>query len=235
MLLAVLLLCAFLAAPVYIIYKQPAFFIRWCERRWPDVLWRVKTTEKVIALTIDDGPSEHTRELLEVLQANGASATFFIIGSHVARHKGILEEIIHAGSELANHAVYDEPSRNLLDTELRSQIEVVDEIIDNAYKSCNRQKPPKYFRPGSGFFSARMRRLVAEVGYRLVLGNVYPHDAQVPFWRVNAWHVLSMLQPGGIVICHDGRKWTVPMLKEVLPEMKKRGFKVVTVTELLEQ
>lgn len=98
-----------------------------------------------------------------------------------------------------------------------------------------RGPPAKYFRPGSGFFSNGMRALVQRLGYRLVLGDIYPHDAQVPYAWLNGRHVLSMLRPGGIIICHDRRSWTVPMLERVLPEMARRGWKAVTLTELLEQ
>jgi peptidoglycan/xylan/chitin deacetylase (PgdA/CDA1 family) len=94
--------------------------------------------------------------------------------------------------------------------------------------------PPKYFRPGSGLFNKEMRALVKRLGYRLVLGNIYPHDAQIPYWWLNARHILSMLRPGSIIICHDRRSWTVPMLKKVLPEMARKGWKVVTLSELLE-
>jgi peptidoglycan/xylan/chitin deacetylase (PgdA/CDA1 family) len=63
---------------------------------------------------------------------------------------------------------------------------------------------------------------------------VYPHDPQIAYAGVNARHVLSMVRPGSIVICHDRRAWTVPMLKKVLPELKTRGYRVETVTGLLE-
>lgn len=80
-----------------------------------------------------------------------------------------------------------------------------------------------------------MRRVLGDMGYRIVLGDVYPHDPMVSIWWVNAKHILSMLRPGGIIVCHDRREWTVPMLGYVLPEMKRRGYRVVTVTELLEE
>lgn len=93
----------------------------------------------------------------------------------------------------------------------------------------------KYYRPGSGFFSERMLTLVRKLGYRLVLGSIYPHDAQIGYAWLNARHILSMLSPGGIIICHDRRSWTPPMLRKILPEMQRRGYKAVTVSQLLEE
>ena len=88
MLFLVFVMVAFVL-PFYVIYKPPNALIRYFQRRWPDVLWHVplaKTTggEKVIALTIDDAPSEYTREILQVLEEYDAHATFFVIGGQVS-------------------------------------------------------------------------------------------------------------------------------------------------------
>lgn len=226
-----------LVAPFYCIYKPPNLLIRYFQHRWPDVLWRVSTSSKVIALTIDDGPSEYTEEITQLLKTNDATATFFIIGSQVAGHEETLHDMIRNRNELANHAMYDEPSRSLSDSTLADQIHSVQEMLQKAYAAVNvdTEPPPRYFRPGSGFFSERMRKMLGTSGYRLVLGSIYPHDPQIPFWRTNASHILSMLRPGGIVVCHDRRSWTIPMLRKVLPEIRRKGYRITTVTDLLKE
>jgi peptidoglycan/xylan/chitin deacetylase (PgdA/CDA1 family) len=209
------------------------------------VLWHVSTSEKVIALTIDDGPSAYTAEISEILRANEATATFFIIGSHVTNMKDegdkILQELIRSGNELGNHAMYDEPAYKLPDDELVSQINQVDKITRDAYGAVNgvttivddNNAFPRYYRPGHGWYHTRMRNIVNRLRYKLVIGDVYPHDPQIPFAKVNSAHILRMARPGGIIICHDGRPWTLPMLRSVLPELKRRGYRVVNVTGLL--
>ena len=245
---------AALLAPLYIVYRPPQLLIRYFAHRWPDVLWYVDLptdpttgqTPKIIALTIDDTPSTYTREILDLLSADDAHATFFVIGSQAEDVAGaeILKEAVVRGNELGNHAMHDEPSRRLSTDVLIEQIQRVDEIIERAYSNNENRDPsspsssvsatrPKYFRPGSGFFSTRLRSIVQELGYTLVLGNVYPHDAQLPFAWLNARHILSKVRPGAIVVCHDRRAWTAPMLKVVLPELRRRGYSVVSVSELL--
>lgn len=221
--------------PFYIVYKPPAILIRYFQYRWPDVLWHVSTTSKIVALTIDDGPSEYTEEIMEILKSNEDTATFFVIGSQVKGREKILQALVRNGNELGNHAMYDEPSRTLGDDALAEQIGSVEEMVHEAYAAVDVKAPGRYFRPGSGFFSARMRRVVHGLGYKLVLGSIYPHDPQISLWRVNARHILSMLRPGAIIICHDRRRWTAPMLRKVLPEIRRRGYRVVTVTQLLEE
>jgi peptidoglycan/xylan/chitin deacetylase (PgdA/CDA1 family) len=229
--IGLVVICVLLTSAL-IVYRPPAFVIRYFQRRWPDVLWEIQTPDKVIALTIDDGPFEYTSRILDVLIANGATATFFVIGSHMKGREELLRRMVREGHELGNHAMHDEPSYRLTDTELATRIREVDEMIARVYSTCKMIRPARLFRPGSGFFSSPMRRTVKTLGYRLVLGGVYPHDPQIQFWRLNAWHVRSLLRPGAIVICHD-RQWTVPMLESLLPHLRITGYRVTTVTEAL--
>ncbi|KAF2642284.1 nodulation protein nodB [Massarina eburnea CBS 473.64] len=223
-------------APFYLIYKPPSWLIRKFQKRWPDVLWHVNTSEKVIALTIDDGPSPYTDQIMDILKQNDVHATFFIIGGQVPGRESVLKELVRNGHELGNHAMHDEPSVKLPESELIHQIDTVDGMIQTAYESANMDThPPHYFRPGSGFFSKRMRDRMEMLKYRIVLGDIYPHDPQISYWRINAAHILSMLKPGGIIVCHDRRSWTVPMLKKVIPEIKRRGYQITTVSGLVKE
>ncbi|KAF9894632.1 hypothetical protein FE257_006520 [Aspergillus nanangensis] len=232
------LLTTTLLLPLYLIYKPPSLLIRYFQHHWPDTLWHVPLppSQKLIALTIDDAPSPYTADILAALRENSAHATFFLIGSQIPSREESLHELIRRGNELANHAMHDEPSRSLSDAELEGQLGQVQDRIRAAYEAVGAREPvQRWFRPGSGFFSERMRGLVGRLGYRIVLGSVYPHDAQIPWWWVNARHVLSIVKPGGIIICHDRRPWTAKMLRKVLPELARRGYRVVTVSELVKE
>ena len=239
--------------PLWYIYHPSPFVINCLTRHFPDVLFQVPLPQetKLIALTIDDAPSSHTFQILQTLREFDARATFFVIGGQVSGHEEQMRQLVAAGMELGNHAMHDAPSFELADEELAAQISDVRDMIRAAYKDGNRLRFPDmdeddgqgvgvvdplplYFRPGSGFFNARMRTLVHKLGYKIVLGGIYPHDAQVSSWRLNSMHVLSLARPGAIIICHDRRSWTVPMLRKVLPELRRRGYKVVTVSELLQ-
>ncbi|PHH87089.1 hypothetical protein CDD83_9330 [Cordyceps sp. RAO-2017] len=129
--------------------------------------------------------------------------------------------------------MHDEPSAALADDRLERDLDAVRARLAAAYAAEGRVLPNNYFRPGSGFFSRRMRDLLGRRGFRLVLGSVYPHDAQIPYPALNARHVLAMARPGAIIVCHDRRAWTAPMLRIVLPELRRRGYRVVTITDLV--
>ncbi|KAL4968739.1 chitin deacetylase CDA4 [Aspergillus stella-maris] len=285
-----------LTLPFYIIYKPPNLLVTYFARKYPDILWHVPNlkpgTQPIVALTIDDAPTEFTAAILDVLRENDAKATFFLIGDHIPGREGLMRDAVNEGHELANHAMHDEPSKELTDQELSAQIQAVQSRIQRIYamaghgaeahdevkvedleqdslfasgagsdSSSSRRMstrgvenaegqglsevgesipavpggPGRYFRPGSGFFTDRMRALVQRHGFRLVLGSVYPHDPQISVPWVNAAHVLSMVRPGSIIIVHDRRPWTAPMLATVLPELKRRGYRIGTVSDLLKE
>jgi peptidoglycan/xylan/chitin deacetylase (PgdA/CDA1 family) len=200
------------------------------ERAAPDVLYRVDTRRPIVALTIDDGPSAATPEILRVLAQHDAHATFFVIGSHVRAQTAIVGAIRQRGHELAHHMMYDQPSIQLAPTAFRAEFLEMDSVLRQHGGS-------RYFRPGSGWFNERMTRDARGFGYRLVLGSVYPFDAQLPLPDMAARYVLANTRPGSIIILHDGPQRgprTVQALSQILPRLRERGFQVVTLTELLE-
>ena len=230
-LIALVILVVF---PLYIIYKEPAFVINYLQQRFPQVLFHVPTDRKVVALTIDDGPSQYTTQILDILKSNGGAATFFVIGGQVSGQENVLRDIVRSGSELGNHAMHDEPSINLPSDTLDDEINQVNTMIDETYEAVGQQRASHYFRPGSGIFSTRVLNVAKDAGYSTILGSIYPHDPFIPYWRINSWHILSSLRPGAVIICHDRRSWTVPMLRRVVPEIRRRGYEVVTVSGLLD-
>ncbi|PYH91781.1 glycoside hydrolase/deacetylase [Aspergillus ellipticus CBS 707.79] len=235
-----LLLLILLLTPLLLIYRPPLILIRYLQHRHPDTLWHIPASslppgsQKTIALTIDDSPSAHTPAILSTLLENHATATFFLIGSQTPQQEPLLRDLVSNGMELANHAMRDEPSKDLSRGVLEAQIGFVDGVIERVYRDLGRERTGKWFRPGSGFYTRWMRELCRGLGYRVVLGSVYPHDAQVRWSALNAWHVESLVTGGSVVVVHDRRGWTVPMLRRLLPRLRERGFRVVSLGELVE-
>jgi len=203
--------------------------VRHLVRDNPQVLYQVETQAKAVALTIDDGPDAATTpEILRVLERNGAHATFFIITSRVPGNEELLRRIVAEGHELGNHLLRDEPSSKLPPAEFERQ-------LVESHAVLSRFATLRWFRPGSGHYDARMLATLEAHGYRCALGSVYPFDPQIRWSWFSRRFILSNVQPGSVVILHDwdskGRR-TAKTLSNVLPELAKRGFRVVTLTEL---
>jgi len=237
LLLLILLLTPLLA---YTIYKPPYLLIKLLQWYYTPVIFHLPlpSSQKIIALTLDDAPSPFTSDILDLLAAHRAKATFFIIGSQVSAHLDIIQRIRDEGHELGNHAWKDEPTISLPPSQLDRQVMEVEALLpSNAPLSISSEvypNPPKYFRPGSGFFNKAMVRRIQQLGYRTVLGSVYPHDPQIHNAGINARHVLGRIRPGSVVIMHDRREYSIEQVRLVLEGLESKGWRATSVGGLLE-
>ena len=223
----------------FIIYAPPRFTIHVLAKFYPDVLFYINLPSNLryIALTIDDFPNINdlstSFRLLETLRLYNARCTFFAIGSHIQKYehssriRSLFQRLIDDGHEIGNHGWRDEKAIHLSRGELQQQIIDTQNIITN-YTSVRN----KWFRPGSGFFNRTMIQICSNLGYRLVLGSIYPHDPQIPLPRLNSFYIKQKLFPGAIVILHD-RKVTIETLHRILPAIRDQDFHVVTLTKLI--
>jgi peptidoglycan/xylan/chitin deacetylase (PgdA/CDA1 family) len=195
---------------------------------YPGVVFRIETDERAIALTIDDAPHpDVTPGALRVLRAAGVKATFFIIGSNAEAYPELVDSIRAGGHELANHLHTDRMSAGLSDEEFVDELLRTDAIIDPS-------GPTKWCRPGSGFITTRLIRLMNENGYTPCLGTAYPIDLYTPA-ELTVVQFLDNVRPGAILILHDGgasRQDTIEVLSTLLPRLRSMGYRLVTLTEL---
>ena len=207
----------------------PTLVVEWRRSDAPEVLFYVGTDERVVSLTIDDGPSPATPEILDVLAENGAHATFFVIGDRVREHPDLVDRLVAEGHELGHHMMVDEPSIELSPEAFREQLEEMDRILDGYGGST-------LFRPASGWTDDRMVEEASRLGYRTVLGSVYPFDAQHSLSGLSTWYIRQLVDPGAILVLHEGAERgprTAEVLRTLLPELRARGIRVVPVSQLV--
>jgi peptidoglycan/xylan/chitin deacetylase (PgdA/CDA1 family) len=195
------------------------------------VLYFVETEEPVVALTIDDGPdSAATSKILDLLGQHDAQATFFLLADRVPGNEDAVRRAVEEGHELANHLTTDEPSIWLNSEEFERR-------LLEAHKVLSQFSDLRWFRPGSGWYSKKMLSIVQKHGYKCALGNVYPFDPQIPSAWFATHYVLWKVQPGSIIVLHDyggcGKR-TTEALATILPELNRRGLRVVTLSQLVD-
>ena len=227
---AVVGLFGFVLAVAVVIAVQPRWAFSLLSWAHPHVVWRVPIAEPLVALSFDDGPSpENTPRVLEILARPHAHATFFLIGERAAVHPEYLDILRRGGHEVANHYIADRPAWRASDEEFTANLLHTEDIL-------HLTGPVKLFRPPGGKIRASQIRLAEARGYRVVLGSAYAYDAQrPPSWYVR-WLVTKNLAPGAIVILHDGIRdpsRTIAALDSILADGDRRGFRFVTVGELL--
>jgi peptidoglycan/xylan/chitin deacetylase (PgdA/CDA1 family) len=197
----------------------------------PGVVFHFETERKMVALTIDDGPdAETTGRILDVLGEHGAGATFFMIGNRVAGNESLLARVRDEGHELGNHGKADRPSILLSSGGLEEDMRGTHEIL-------SRYGEVRWFRPGWGPYTGSMVAMAASMGYGTALGGVFPYDVFIPSSGFQEKYILDHVKPGSIILVHDGGgrgKRTAATLEAVLPQLRERGYEIVTLSELAE-
>jgi peptidoglycan/xylan/chitin deacetylase (PgdA/CDA1 family) len=195
-------------------------------------------SRRILALSFDDGPSETTPAVLDVLRDHGARATFFVVGYHVDARPEIVRRAVDEGHELGNHT-YDhvDAAHERDDDVLRDQITRTSAAIERAAGSA-----PRLIRPPYGKDVARVARLGRELGLDpTILWSAQGWDWDTTPSETIVDLVLRDCAPGGVVVLHDGvppqgGTSRVPMLAalpRILAALTGDGYEVVTVSELL--
>ena len=180
-----------------------------------------------IALTFDDGPSDVTMRVLDVLEQAGAKATFFAVGERVAQHVPQLRRMATGGFQIGNHTWSHELIDKIPAEELRSSLARTADAIREA---CG--VAPAVMRPPGGNWSDEALAVLADMGLPAVFWNVDPRDWEERNAQNIVGHVLDEAEDGRVVIMHDLYEQTAEAVEAIVPELVSRGFELVTVDEL---
>jgi peptidoglycan/xylan/chitin deacetylase (PgdA/CDA1 family) len=183
-----------------------------------------------IALTFDDGPhGTLTPKLLDLLAAHHLKATFFVVGQNAADHPEILRRAVREGHEIANHSWSHPNFGKMSDEAVRRELQKTDDAIAAAIG-----KRPTLLRPPYGSITARQKHWIhEEFGYRIIIWDVDPLDWKRPGPSVVTSRILKETHAGSIVLSHDIHPPTIEAMPATFDQLERKGFKSVTVTELL--
>lgn len=185
------------------------------------------------ALTFDDGPlPPYTDQVMDVLARYAIPATFFCVGINARGYPEQLRRMRAEGHAIGNHTWSHPFLPELTRQQLRVQLELAGEMIATAAGG----EPPTIFRPPYGSRTPDVVRWLGETMATSVVWDVYPVDWAMPGTEVIARTVLDTMQPGSIVLLHDGggdRSQTVAALPQIIEGMLERGYRFVAVTDLL--
>jgi peptidoglycan/xylan/chitin deacetylase (PgdA/CDA1 family) len=209
------------------------------ERALRAPICRVRTTDRVVALTFDDGPDPaYTTTILQTLAVNDSKATFFLTGKHAHAYPALVQDESSAGMEIGNHTW---SHLRLVDASLesvRSEVERTSAAIDEATGAGTR-----LFRAPYGDATAVQLAMVARLGmmsvhWTIALDRYLGELALDP--RSAALRIAEDLHVGDIILAHDardggiGREPTTRAIELLLPLLRSDGYRVVTVGELLD-
>lgn len=185
---------------------------------------------RMVALTFDDGPGmEHTPEILDVLAARGARATFFVVAESAVHHPELIARMRAEGHEVAAHTATHPPMAKSTAEELER------EFAASADALSSLGVDPAWYRPPRGELCFEQKRLAREHGMGVVLWTRSFERAEFSSAKQMAITLVEETRAGDVLLAHDGRldrSMTVRALPIVLDGLEQRGIRAVTVSEL---
>jgi peptidoglycan/xylan/chitin deacetylase (PgdA/CDA1 family) len=208
---------------------------------YSQVVVTVPVDQKVVALTFDDGPNPpHTQALLDLLQQHDVKATFFVKGQNVEAFPESLRAIAQAGHEIGNHTYYHRPMLSPSKTAILSELQRTNSVIEEVLGF-----QPELFRPPYGLQGPGLKVAVDDLGMVSILMSTHGTDWEVTDPELIAGAVLKGVEPGGIILLHDGhgdvgdpeaqdsRAASVAATGIIIETLRAQGYSIVTVGALL--
>ncbi|GIN92513.1 polysaccharide deacetylase family protein [Siminovitchia terrae] len=214
--------------------EQPIFNMKNKSER--ALIMKGPSTKREIALTFDDAPDDiFTPKILDILKEKKVKATFFLVGHRIEKYPDIAKRIVQEGHAVGNHS-YNHPNfLQMKEADFKRQINRTDKLISSLTGSV-----PTIVRPPYGEINDKQIEWLTK--YKRV---VVEWDVDSLDWKglkseeiVN--NILSGVNPGSIVLLHSGTgeggdlSGTVEALSTVIDDLRKKGFKMVTIPDLLD-
>lgn len=184
---------------------------------------------KCVALTFDAGPSTYTPKLLDILKQHGVHATFMMLGkNHVMKYPDTVREIAAGGNELGNHTWTHRILTDIKPAEAREEMSLTQDAVQRITG-----RKPVLMRPPQGRTNEDVSKVAKDLGLSQVLWSVTAKDYKTTDSALIRKRVLEQTHRDGIILLHDIYPGTVPAVPGILDALKKRGYTVVTVSQLL--
>ncbi|MBV9848613.1 MAG: polysaccharide deacetylase family protein [Armatimonadetes bacterium] len=192
-------------------------------------LWRGDPARREVALTFDDGPNpQKTPALLDALDKAHVLATFFVVGARAEAAPDLLRRMAQRGDDVENHS-YTHP-----DLDQAEPVVVEEELLRaNVVIQALTGRMPRFFRPPGGDGGPSVLKLAQAYG---LTGA---------FWTLDALHyeeaaasdalvhyVASHVQPGSIVLMHNGPDATIKAIPQLAAALRAQGYQIVTLAQM---
>ncbi len=188
-----------------------------------------KETQKKIALTFDDGPSEFTLEVLELLKKQNAKATFFCIGKNIEKHPEIVKQIIAEGHLVGNHSYNHSKFFDFYNAKkITEELQKTDSLLEKFTS-----KKINFFRPPYGVTTPSIRRALNITGHKVIGWNIRSLDGGTTNVELILNRIIKRVSPGGIVLLHDTGSHSVLVLEQFLQFLQQNNYEVISIEELL--
>lgn len=194
-------------------------------------VYQVKTDQKVVALTFDISWGNQTpMPVIEILKEKKVKTTFFLSGPWVKQNTDVVQRIKQDGHEIGSHGYRHINLSNLSKSEVKEELKKAHEIIKEVAGV-----EPNLIRTPNGDYSDQVIEAVHEIDYEAIQWSVDSLDWMNPGVDTIVERVSKRVHPGAIILMHasDSCKQTTEALPQIIDNLQKQGYQIVTVSELL--
>lgn len=190
---------------------------------------KIKTTQKVVALTFDDGPTVFTPKVLDLLLQYNCKATFFCVGKQIEQYPSITSRIVKEGHIIGNHTFYHSNNNGF---KRKEELIKEWEKTDNLVHSFTGSKP-QFFRPPFGVTNPQIMQTLKVTKHQVIGWSIRSLDTVIRNEDRLFNRILRRWEAGSIILLHDSSEITVRVLERLLQFMQQENYKSVTISELL--
>ncbi len=209
------------------------------KKMFHNYIWDIPTTEKVLYLTFDDGPTQLITDwTLDILKQYNAKATFFCIGNNIEKHSEIFRRIAEEGHAIGNHTFNHPKGWKTKTDDYISEVQKTQESINSKIENIKSSPEPsgvKLFRPPYGQITYNQGKLLRNLGYKIIMWDVLAFDWEVSVSEEACLkNVISNAKAGSIIVFHDSVKASKRMqyaLPKVLAYFSEKGFEFRRIPE----
>lgn len=188
----------------------------------------IDPSKPMVALTFDDGPSNNTSHIVELLRFYNSRATFYVVGNRVSSYADTIQYCASQGNEIGIHTWEHAKLTVLSPEEISSQLTLTEQAVQQyAGVSC------ASVRPTGGACNDTVKTVAGQLGYYLVNWSVDTEDWKTRDADSTYNAIMNNVYDGAIVLCHDLYEPTAAAMDRVIPELIAQGYQLVTVSELM--
>lgn len=184
----------------------------------------INTNKKLVAITFDDGPGPYTNKLLDILNANKAHATFFMLGNNLEKYRSVVLNVYNSGNEIGYHSYAHTNFKRQDIATIKSELDQSNAILKNITGTTF-----SLIRPPYGSLNSEIKE---ELDASFILWSVDTEDWRHKDSEYLLNYVLENIYAGAIILFHDIHATSVDAMAKILPYLYVEGYQVVTVSDL---
>lgn len=197
-----------------------------------EIIDRVETNKKLVALTFDDAPGEYSDEVLKILKEHEIPATFYAVGKSIEENPDAMKRIVAEGHQIGNHSYSHTRMMLITPGFVKEEIEKTDELIKSAGYTQSTD-----FRPPYGKKLFALPYYLASQNKKTIMWDVEPESYPVVMVSKDTLvsYTVENTKPGSILLLHPFNQNSISReaLPEIITQLKKQGYTFVTVNQLL--